>query len=153
MARRLENWSEIFRALGEALIDVVRAEVTVLAGQLQRSAKSAGVALGLFAVTLLFLAVAVVLALFALVDGVRVGFGWPWWGAALAVAGAIVAVALLLAGTAALILKKRFEMPQVTFRRRLEDHLGWWRERVFGESPARLTEGGAERGGSDEEDG
>lgn len=124
------TWVELFRGLGRSLLGVIQAEVQALLRDLRTSGRTLGAALGLFAGA----AAVGVLALGALVlaayEGLAVAL--PRWGAALVLAGCLVliVIVLLLLGRRLL---RRVESPAVAARRRLEDHLGWWHERVLGE--------------------
>ena len=116
------------RALGEALLAVLRAEVEALRGDYRRAAAqlvSALVVLG-FAAGFAFWAVGAL----ALV-GFEVLAQWlPRWGAALVLFALFVAVALVLGWLAARKLR-RIEPPLATASRHLEEHLRWWQERVL----------------------
>jgi hypothetical protein len=127
MRRRLDELSENATALGQAGINLARAEVTALSGELRLSGRKLLrivllVAAGLF---ILFWAVAVLVFV-----GIEVGTLWiPRWGSALVV----LAILLLLTGLVAAGVRRRLrhlETPAATFRRRLEDHLEWWRRVV-----------------------
>lgn len=145
MGDRQMSWRETVRALGEALVEVFRAEVTVVAEAWKRSGKELGKALGL-AVVALYLALICLptLLLAALVSGLMEGFGWPLWGAALTVAGGVVLVLAVLGGIAAYIVKNRFESPVATVRHQVADHRAWWSERVLGDGSSGAPSEGEE---------
>jgi hypothetical protein len=131
----IQGWIDLFRSLGKALFDVVRAEAGALGEDFRRSggALARGLALlgGAAAVGFWTLGT-VVLALIAVL-----AIWLPPWAAA-------VIVAALFAGTAGLLAAlgirqlRRLESPAETIRRRVADHLDWWNHRLLGEtaSPA-----------------
>jgi hypothetical protein len=113
------------RALGEALLEVLRAELGALQGDFQRSGRHLGIALALLGGAAVLGFWAVGLVLFVLVSLFAVWL--PLWGAALVVLG------LFLGGIAILGWqgKKRLlqvENPVTSVRKRLDDHLAWWQE-------------------------
>jgi Putative Actinobacterial Holin-X, holin superfamily III len=126
----VQGWIELFRSLGQALFEVVRAEAEALGEDFRRS----GVRL-LRGVALLGGAAAVGfwtlgLLLFALIAVLMI---WLQpWAAALIVAGLFVAAAGLLAALGLRELR-RLESPAASVRRRVSDHLDWWQTRLLGE--------------------
>jgi hypothetical protein len=124
------GWIEMFRGLGEALLDVLRAEVATLQEDLTRSGKIAGGALALLGAALVLLFWIIGLVVFTLVAVLHIWL--PLWGAALIVLGlfAIVAATLVLLGINRL---KQVENPVQTFRRRVDDHLDWWQNTLLRE--------------------
>ncbi len=134
-----DSWQDTFRALGQAVIDVLRAEMAVISETWQRSARELGKAAGiLVVVAYLGLILVPSLLLFALLTGLHSGLGWPLWAAALAVAALVVVVCLVLARIALHLLQKRFESPVATVQNRFADHRAWWSERILGDG---TTEG------------
>jgi uncharacterized membrane protein YqjE len=128
-ARSAGGWLELLRSLGESLVAMMRAEAAGLGKDLGESGRRLAIALGLLLVAgaLLFWAVAVLT-----LTGIELLALWlPRWAASL-----IVLVLLLLAiiglGLGARSQIRRVESPAATVRRRLEDHLAWWQERVAG---------------------
>jgi hypothetical protein len=119
----MQPWIELFRSLGEALLEVWRAELATLQDDLQRSGRHLGVALGLFGAAAVLLFWTVGLTLFALVALLHVWL--PWWGASL------IVLALFLAGMAILAAMgvkriRKVESPLETVRRRVDSHFDWW---------------------------
>ncbi len=132
MGEQRESWRETFSAFGEALVEVLRAELAVITEVWSRSFRELAIALGLLAaagyVTLVCLPA---LLIFAMVFGLHSGLGWPLWGAALAVAGLVTLVVALVAGLAFKRLRDRFESPVETVKIRVADHASWWNERIL----------------------
>jgi hypothetical protein len=124
----MTGWLDLFRSLGHALVEVLKAELDALEEDVTRSGRQLGLGLGLLggAGALVFWILGVVLfAVVALLSR------WlPVWGAALAVAGlfALIAALLVRAGLAHL---RRFENPLRTAKRRLEDHVDWVQSRLL----------------------
>ncbi|HYL06816.1 MAG TPA: phage holin family protein [Thermoanaerobaculia bacterium] len=153
----LRGWIELFRSLGLALFEVLRAEMEALGEDLRRSGGQllrglallgGAAAVGFWTLGVLVAALIAVLAIWL-----------PAWAAALLVAA-------LFAGTAGLLAAlgwrrlRRLETPAASIRRRVEDHLDWWQHGLLAEPPelsaggdGRLPAaggraGGAGRGGS-----
>lgn len=132
-----QRWSEIFRALGSAVLGLLKAELEALERDLARSGKNAAWGVGLFAA-------AGAVAFWTLGVGtyfvIQLLAVWlPLWGAALAVTLLLAAVggALAWAGLKKL---ERFENPLGTARRRLDDHIEWWQGELL-EPGVRTREG------------
>lgn len=138
--KRREKWAELFRATSAALVEVVRAELAVLADQWTHSGRWLAAAAALFAVTLTFLSVATVLVLFGAVALLHELAGWSWWAAAGSLALALLVLAGALAAGGYYILVKRLENPFITARVRFDDHVAWWRLEVLGEAAAEAVE-------------
>lgn len=125
------------RALGEALLGVMRAEVDALREEYRRAAArftGAMVIFG-FAAGFAFWAVGA-LALLAFELLAR---ELPRWGAAGTLCGvfALLAAALGFWGVRRV---RSIEPPLATASRHLDEHLRWWQERVFDRSGAGLTD-------------
>jgi Zn-dependent protease with chaperone function len=119
----MQPWIDLFRSLGEALLEVWRAELGTLQDDLSRSGRHLGVALGLFGAAVILLFWTVGLLLFVLVALLHVWL--QWWAAAL------IVLALFLAGMAVLARlglnrMRKVESPVETVRRRVDSHLDWW---------------------------
>jgi hypothetical protein len=122
------GWIALFRSLGEALLGVVRAELAALQADLARSGRQVGVALALFGGVVALVFWIVGLVVFTLVAVVSIW--WPLWGAALSVLGGLALLAALLARIGLSQLKKA-ENPLESARRRFDDHLDWWQNRLL----------------------
>jgi|SRR5579864_4186541 len=142
----LRGWIELFRSLGQALFEVLRAEAEALGEDLRRSGSQllrglvlfgGAAAVGFWTLGVLVAALVAVLAIWL-----------PAWAAALIVTA-------LFAGTAGLLAAlgwrqlRRLETPAASIRRRVEDHLDWWQhgllaepESLPGEANARLPAAG-----------
>ncbi|MCP4201345.1 MAG: hypothetical protein GY769_05350 [bacterium] len=132
MSRWHSRWSDLLAPLGQAGLDLARAEYDVVSSEIRTSGRTLVRALlllliGMFA---LFWAVGVV----ALVL-VEVGSLWlPRWGAALGVLGLFLLVGLIFAVVARRRLG-RIERPTETVRRRLSEHRDWWDRRIAAGGP------------------
>lgn len=122
------GWIEMFRGLGEALLDVLRAEVATLQEDLTRSGRIAGGALALLGVALILLFWVIGLFIFVLVTVLAIWM--PLWGAALAVFGLFFVTTLVLGGLGWSRIQQ-VENPVETFRRRVDDHLDWWQNTLM----------------------
>ena len=131
----MQPWIDLFRSLGEALLEVWRAELATLQDDLSRSGRHLGVALGLFGAAVLVLFWTFGLLLFVLISLLHVWL--PWWGAALVV----LALFLIAIAVLALLGRKRLrqvENPVETVRRRMDSHLD--RPQTLDVEPATLDD-------------
>lgn len=119
----MQPWIDLFRSLGEALLEVWRAELGTLQDDLSRSGRHLGVALGLFGAAVLLLFWTVGLLLFVLVALLHIWL--QWWGAALIVL-ALFLIAMAILAWLGLRRIRKVESPIETVRRRVDSHLDWW---------------------------
>lgn len=141
----MAGWIEMFRSLGEALLEVWRAELDTLQQDFQRSGRYLGLALAFLGAALVLAFWIAGLLLFALVALLHIWL--PWWASALIV---LVLFALAAAILVNLGLKrlKSFESPITTVRRRVDSHLDWWQHGLLAQpktldvEPAVTTESG-----------
>lgn len=127
----MNGWIESFRGLGEALLEVLRAEVSTLQEDLTRSGRIAGVALALLGAALVLLFWIVGLLIFFLVAFLHSKWPlWPLWGSALFVLVLFIVTAGLL-GWLGVRRVKQVENPMQTVRRRVDDHLDWWQNTLL----------------------
>ncbi len=126
----LGAWIELFRGLGQAYLDLLRAEWAAVRRDLARSGKRLAWAAGLFGAAAAVGFWLVATLIYTLVAVLAIWL--PQWGAALVVLGLLVLVVagLALAGVAHL---KRVENPAAVVGRRYEDHLDWWDDRLLAE--------------------
>ena len=124
----MNGWIEMFRGLGESLLDVLRAEVSTLQEDLSRSGRIAGGALALLGVALILLFWIVGLLIFALIAVLAIWL--ELWAAALIVLGLFLVATGILAWLGVNRLKQ-VENPMQTFRRRVDDHLDWWQSTLL----------------------
>jgi uncharacterized membrane-anchored protein len=132
MSGLLRRWVELFRALGDALLDLLEAELRTLSREIARSGRHLGVAIAFFggAAAIAFWLLGV-LTYFAIA---LLSLWLPMWGAALIVAGVLLLAVVVVAWLGVSRLR-RVENPATIFRRRLDDHLGWWNGRLLAEEP------------------
>ncbi len=137
------SWSETFRALGAAVLSLLKAELAALEHDLARSGKkaAAGVALLAAAAALAFWTLGVATYFLILLLGIWM----PLWAASLVVTVLFLAVTggLAFAGMSKL---KAFENPLAIARRRLDDHVDWWQSRLLEPAAPRHETAGDERG-------
>lgn len=138
------RWSQSLRSLGDALIDVLRAEAAVLGDDLGRTGRSL-----LKVLVLAFMALAIVFwtigaLTLALIEVLALWL--PRWGATLSVVGLFVAT-IALVGLLAWLRMRKLEAPTVALRRRVDEHLDWWQQNVLhpvaGEAGSRVGEADA----------
>jgi len=145
----MSGWIEMFRGLGESLLDVLRAEVATLQEDLSRSGRIAGGALALLGVALILFFWILGLLIFTLVALAAIVL--PLWGAALVVLGLFVIVAGVLSWLGVNRLKQ-VENPVQTFRRRVDDHLDWWQNTLLREQRPVDVEPVTVTGSADDDD-
>ncbi len=129
--------AERLGAIGQAAVEVARAEYGALAAELRLTGKRFLGVLLLAATALFMLFWSFALLAFAAVEGLALVL--PRWGAALAVFG----VFLLVIAVLALIAWKRLERlspPQAIVRRRFDEHVDWLRRRVTRGQPGLSSE-------------
>jgi uncharacterized membrane protein YqjE len=128
------GWWRLLQSLGDAMVDLVHAEVAALRADLLSTSRRLGRGLGLVAIAagLLFWAVGLLsLAAIEVVD-----LWWPRWAATLSVAGVFLVLVAIFARWGASVLRD-LEPPGATVLRRWEDHQEWWNERILeGEEPS-----------------
>ena len=129
----MAGWIEMFRSLGESLLEVWRAELATLQEDFQRSGRHLAVALGLLGAILILAFWIVGLLLFVLIALLHVWL--PWWGSALAVLLLFLAATGLLAWLGVRRLR-HVENPIGTVRRRVDNHLDWWQHGLFAQPKA-----------------
>lgn len=129
MMRFLTDRVDAFGALGQAAVELLKAESGALGGELRGSARRLLAALLLIALALFV----VFWAIGALVlTAVEVAGLWlPRWAAALAVLGILLLTAAVLVQVARHRLR-RIETPSATLRRRADDYQAWWERRIAG---------------------
>jgi hypothetical protein len=127
----MQPWIELFRSLGEALLEVWRAELGTLQDDLQRSGHHLGVALGLFGAAVMLAFWAVGLVLFVLITLLHLWL--PWWGASLVVL-ALFLIAVAILAKLGLGRIRKVENPLETVRRRVDSHLDWWQHGLLAHS-------------------
>lgn len=139
----MASWSEQFRSLGQALLEVVRAELAELQGELAVTGRQLGIALGLFAAAAVVGFWTVAALIYFLIH--LLALWLPLWAAA-GVVMLLLLAAIALLGWLGYRRLQRVENPAETVRRRLDDHQDWWRHRMLPQ------ENGPRAAGSDEEE-
>ena len=143
----MAGWIEMFRGLGESLIEVLRAEVSTLQEDLARSGRHLGTSLGLLGVALILLFWIIGLLIFVLIALLAIWL--PLWAASLVILVTFVLGAGLLTWLG-LRRMRRVENPMQTVRRRFDDHLDWWQSRLLQETRAVDVTPSAVAGGPEE---
>ncbi|HEY7216590.1 MAG TPA: phage holin family protein [Thermoanaerobaculia bacterium] len=141
----MAGWIELFRSLGESLLEVWRAELATLQEDLGRSGRYLGAALGLFGAALILVFWIVGLLLFVLIALLHIWL--PWWGSSLIVFLLFLLASGLLAWLGVRRLRK-VENPVETVRRRMDSHLDWWQHGLLAQPKALDVEAAGDRGES-----
>ena len=129
----MAGWIDLFRSLGESLLEVWRAELATLQDDLQRSGRHLATALGLLGGAFVLLFWIVGLLLFVLIALLHVWL--PWWAASLIVLLLFVLSTGLLVWLGVRRLH-RVENPLETVRRRVDSHLDWWQHGLLAQPKA-----------------
>jgi hypothetical protein len=119
----MQGWIDLFRSLGESLIEVVRAETGALQEDLKRSGRHLGVALGLLGAAVLLLFWILGLMIFAAVAILSIWL--QLWAATLIVLAVFVLAAVILVWLGVKRLRL-VENPVDSVKRHVDDHLDWW---------------------------
>ena len=127
------DWINMFRSLGESLLEVLRAELVTLQQDLSRSGRHLGAALGLLGVALIVLFWIVGLLITLLVAILCIWL--QLWAATLIVLLLFTGCCALLAWLGARRLKQ-VENPVETVRRHVDDHIDWFQNGLLREKPA-----------------
>lgn len=129
----MQGWIDLFRSLGESLIEVVRAETSALQADLKTSGRHMGVALGLLGTAVLLLFWVLGLLIFLAVAVLSVWL--ELWAAALIVLLVFVGVmaVLIVLGLRRL---KLVENPVDSVKRHVDDHLDWWQNGLLAQGKA-----------------
>ncbi len=150
MSRR-RRWSDTFRALGSAVLGLLKAELEAFEQDVARSTKQAAIGIALFGAAAAFAFWTLGVATYFLIQ--LVALWLPLWGASLAVTLLFLVVVAVLALLGARRLR-RWQNPLSTARDRMDDHIAWWQDRVF--APVGEVGAGArplgEGSGRDEDD-
>jgi len=127
----MQGWIDLFRSLGESLVEVLRAEVAALQEDLKRSGRSFGVALALFGTAGLLVFWILGLLIFTAIVVLSVWL--QMWAASLIVLALFIVVAgvLVWRGLAAW---RRVENPIDSVKKHVDDHLDWWQTHLLAES-------------------
>jgi hypothetical protein len=129
----MQGWIDLFRSLGESLIEVVRAETSALQADLKSSGKHLGIALGLLGTAVLLLFWVLGLLIFLAIAVLSVWL--QLWAAALIVLVVFVAVMAVLVWLGL----RRFrlvENPVDSVKRHVDDHLDWWQNGLLAQGKA-----------------
>jgi len=136
----LRSWVEMFRALGQSFVDLLRAEWDQLLRELGVSAKKLGIGVALLLAALMVAFWFVAVLAFFVIE--LLALWLPTWAAAGVALLVLLLVMAVLAGLGWARLKS-IQNPVDTVGRRWDDHLDWWENRLLAE------EGGDGRDGLD----
>ena len=119
----MQGWIDLFRSLGESLIEVVRAETSALQADLKTSGRHMGLALAFFGAAVLLSFWVLGLLVFLLVTLIDI---WLPLAAAAGIVFGIFLVAMLILGWLGWHRYLLAENPVDSVKRHVDDHLDWW---------------------------
>lgn len=119
----MQGWIDLFRSLGESLIEVLRAETGALQEDLKRSGRYYGVALALFGAAALLSFWVLGLLVFLLIALLTLWL--QLWAAALIVF-LLFFITMVVLGLAGRSQWRKAENPVDSVKRHVDDHLDWW---------------------------
>lgn len=135
-------WLELFRSLGQALVDLVKAELAAIGDELAASGKQLGVGLALLAAAAAFGFWTAAVLIYTVIQVIALWL--PLWAASAIVTGAFALVVAVLAILGIRRLR-RLEGPARTLGRHLQDHREWWNaELLAGADDRPALDGGEE---------
>jgi hypothetical protein len=129
----MQGWIDLFRSLGESLIEVVRAETSALQADLKTSGRHMTIALGLLGAAVLLLFWVLGLLVFFVVTLLSIWL--ELWAAALI-------VLLVFAGFMGVLIMlglrrlRLVENPVDSVKRHVDDHLDWWQNGLLAQGRA-----------------
>jgi hypothetical protein len=129
----MQGWIDLFRSLGESLIEVVRAETSALQADLKTSGRHMTIALGLLGAAVLLLFWVLGLLVFFVVTLLSIWL--ELWAAALIVLLVFAGImgVLIMLGLRRLRL---VENPVDSVKRHVDDHLDWWQNGLLAQGKA-----------------
>ena len=124
------TWSEVLRGLSASIVEVVKAELEVLKIDLARAGRNGAIAAAAV-VLILFLGLYTVgVALYALIKAFE-AWGAAPWAAPLWTLLVMVVVIAILGAVAWWCFKKSEYLGAGAAKRRLDEHLAWWQEKML----------------------
>jgi hypothetical protein len=129
----MQGWIDLFRSLGESLIEVVRAETSALQADLKTSGRHMGLALVFFGAAALLSFWVLGLFVFLLVTLIDI---WLPLAAAAGIVFGIFLVAMLILGWLGWRRYRLVENPVDSVKRHVDDHLDWWQNGLLAQGKA-----------------
>lgn len=130
----MQGWIDLFRSLGESLIEVLRAESTALQTDLKTSSRHLLWALILFGAAAMLLFWVIGLSVFLLITLLAIKL--PLWASALIVLGLFFVAMAGLGLVGYFRFLRRVENPVDTVKRHVDDHLDWWQNGLLAQGKA-----------------
>jgi hypothetical protein len=119
----MQGWIDLFRSLGESLIEVLRAEGTALQEELKRSGRNLGVALAFLGAAVLLVFWVLGLLLFFLVALFSI---WLQLWAAVGIVLLLFAIPMTVLAWLGVARLRQVENPLDSVKRHVDEHLDWW---------------------------
>jgi hypothetical protein len=129
----MQGWIDLFRSLGESLIEVVRAETSALQADLKTSGRHLGLALAFFGAAVLLSFWVLGLLVFLLVTLVDIWLPLP---AAAGIVLLFFVLVMALLGWLGYRRIKLVENPVDSVKRHVDDHLDWWQNGLLAQGKA-----------------
>lgn len=129
----MQGWIDLFRSLGESLIEVLRAETSALQADLKTSGRHMGLALAFFGAAVLLSFWVLGLLVFLLVTLVDIWLPLP---AAAGIVLLFFVLVMALLGWLGYRRIKLVENPVDSVKRHVDDHLDWWQNGLLAQGKA-----------------
>ncbi|HYH46309.1 MAG TPA: phage holin family protein [Thermoanaerobaculia bacterium] len=129
----MQGWIDLFRSLGESLIEVVRAETSALQADLKTSGRHMGLALAFFGAAVLLSFWVLGLLVFLLVTLIDIWLPLP------AAAGIVLLFFVLVMALLGWLGYRRLQLvenPVDSVKRHVDDHLDWWQNGLLAQGKA-----------------
>lgn len=124
MADARNSWAELFQAVGEGWVSVLKAEITALSGKWKRWGGRVAVVVGLFATSAAVLFSALLLLPYFLTALVKHLSGWSWMTSS-GLVFSIVVLAGALLGAVGYWRLRGLDDPIAMTREQVDNHMNW----------------------------
>ena len=131
--RTRETWADLFRGLGQSVIEVIKAEFSVLGEDWKKVGKQTGILFGLVVVCLGIVVAIIQIGMYASVHGLAALTGWDLWLTGFIVCFAGLLIIALIGTVAYFMIIRKLESPVASARRRMDDHFSWWQQQFYAE--------------------
>ena len=129
--RNRETWADLFRALGESVLEVLKAEFAVLGEDWKDAGKKIGILLALVIISLGIVVAIIQVGFYASLHAFAAVFEWPLWLAGFVVCGIGLLIIAIIGTIAYFAIVRKLESPVASAQQRMGDHFAWWQQQFF----------------------